>query len=303
LIHLGGWVTKRQAYDFTFDVVERSNCRDAVFSAYLDFEFDHLGPVATAMKACKTVKEALEVGMRVGSRAYEGNEYFLKIDGDTTWFCYREPRVHSAGQTFINDMTLTVYYQLIRAATGKDWRPERMVIRQEKIDRHRTVRNFEDCQAASHPDYSALAFPTRLLSRRSPWHHSDPTPETSKDWIGVPDENEPIANAVYRLAASRLRYGKLPTLDYIASIAGTSIATLKRQLHASGVSYGGLLDRLRFDNACAMLLDPQLSVKEIARALGYSGTNNFVRGFRRMTGTSPGEFRRRREEGLDSVPA
>jgi AraC-like DNA-binding protein len=41
-----------------------------------------------------------------------------------------------------------------------------------------------------------------------------------------------------------------------------------------------------------MLSIPQLSVKEIAHELGYSGTNNFVRGFRRMTGMSPGEYRR-----------
>ena len=122
---MGGWIGKRQAYDFTFDIVRRLGCPEAVFSAYLNFQMGDLGPIADAMRSCKTVKEAFEVAARLGSMAYEGNEYFLEIDGETTWFCYREPTIVSAGQTFINDMTLAVYCQIIRATADEQWRPLR----------------------------------------------------------------------------------------------------------------------------------------------------------------------------------
>ena len=71
-----------------------------------------------------------------------------------------------------------------------------------------------------------------------------------------------------------------------------SPATLKRQLASAGTTYSKLLDRIRFGMACEMLSVPHMTVGEIANELGYSGTNNFVRSFRRMTGTTPGQYRR-----------
>jgi AraC-like DNA-binding protein len=293
LIAEGGWVAKKQAYDFTFDVVQRTRCPKAIFAAYLGFEFEHLGPIANAMKSCTTVKESLEVGTRLGSTAYEGNEYFLQIDGDTTWFCYREPEVISAGQTFINDMTLTVYYRLIRILADENWRPKRMLIRREVIDRHREVENFEDCRVSFHPAFSALAFPTEFLSRRLRWQRPAVDFNASNAWLSGPDGSEPIVDTLYRLVASRFSYRKLPTLDQVAKMVDVSPATLKRQLASAGTSYSGLLDRLRLDETCKMLSNPEVSIKEIAHELGYSGTSNFVRSFHRMTGMSPKQYRRR----------
>jgi AraC-like DNA-binding protein len=94
------------------------------------------------------------------------------------------------------------------------------------------------------------------------------------------------------MVLSRLPYRKPPTLEQVARMVGVSPATLKRGLWSAGMTYGGLLDRLRFDTACEMLAIPGMTAKEIAHELGYSGTNNFVRGFRRMTGLTPGDYRR-----------
>jgi|GEM_PF-5735393 len=290
LITGGGWVTKKQAYNFTYDIVKRSRFPGAIFTAYLDFQFDHLGPVAQAMKACKTVKEALEVGTKLGSAAYEGNEYFLKTEDATTWFCFREPKVIAEGQTFINDMTLTVYYHLIRAVTEEDWRPEKMCFRRELVERHQTVERFEDCHATIHPAYSAIAFPTEFLSRRSPWQNHSSTQK--KTWSVNTEESEPVIERISRLLSSQFPYRKFPLLEETANIFDVSPATLKRELKSVGTTYRQLLDRLRFDIACDMLSDPQLTIRDIALELGYSGANNFVRSFHRMTGLSPGRYRR-----------
>lgn len=295
LIADGGWVTKKQAYQLTHDIVRRSGFPGAIFSAYLDFQFDHLGPVAQAMRACKTVKEALEIGTRLGSMAYEGNEYFLEMDGETTWFCYREARVITEGQTFINDMTLTVYYQLIRAVSNQDWRPEQMRIRRELIDRHLAVETFEECRAGIHEDSSGLAFPTAFLSQRSPWQMTS-SGDKERTWRYGPEGSEPVVERLYRLLASQFPYRKLPKLEETASIVSVSPATLKRELQSAGMSYRRLLDRLRFDTACDMLSDPQLTIRDIAQELGYSGSNNFVRSFHRMTGQTPGEYQRQHIE-------
>ncbi|GAG47040.1 unnamed protein product [marine sediment metagenome] len=80
----------------------------------------------------------------------------------------------------------------------------------------------------------------------------------------------------------------------MAAIIDVSARTIQRCLLDEGLTYRRLLDRVRFDAACEMLATRQMTIREIALELGYSGTNNFVRGFRRMTGMPPSEFRRRR---------
>ncbi|WP_161604498.1 AraC family transcriptional regulator [Roseiconus nitratireducens] len=293
VVETGGWIGKKQAYDFTYEMVQGLGCQDAVFAAYLKFQMNHLGPIADAMRLCKTVKEALEVGARLGSTAYEGNEYFLTIEGETTWFCYREPTVMSAGQTFINDMTLAVYCQLIRATADTNWRPRQFRSKDSIINRHRGVELFADCQAIAHSDSTGLAFPTEFLSRRLPGPETMSGSTPSHDWEFGPQNSEPVVEKLCRLLASQFSYGKLPTLDVVGSMVDVSPRTLKRQLTAAGTSYTGLLDRLRFDVACEMLAIPQMTIREVSIELGYSGTNNFVRSFRRMTGLTPGEYRRR----------
>ena len=291
LIEAGGWVAKRQAYDLTYDIVQRTGCPHAVFSAYLDFQLKHLGPIGDAMRSCKTVKEALDVAIQLGGIAYEGSEFRLRIEGDTTWLSYQEPKVVSAGQTFINDMTLMVYYHLIRMTADQNWRPTRLRTKGILIERHRSLEMFEDCQTEVHPDYSALAFPTEFLSRRLSWQGVESRLDGPETWQFGPEGSEPVFETLYRLLASRFPYHGLPTLDQLAWLVAVSPATLKRQLAAAGTTYSKLLDRIRFDTACKMLSIPELTVKEIAHELGYSGTNNFVRSFRRMTGVTPGQYR------------
>jgi AraC-like DNA-binding protein len=63
-----------------------------------------------------------------------------------------------------------------------------------------------------------------------------------------------------------------------------------------GMTYRSLLDRVRFDMASKMLSEAQRSIREIARDLGYSGTNNLVRAFRRMAAMTPAEYRCRQLE-------
>lgn len=295
LIEEGGWIGKKQAYDFTFDVVNRSRCREAIFAAYLEFQMEHLGPIAEAMRSCRTVKESLEVGARLGSTAYEGNEYFLEIEGETTWFCYREPHVVSPGQTFINDMTLAVYYHLINATIDEDWRPEKFRVRGELIDRHCSLEIFKDCQASIHRHSTGLAFPTEFLSRRIEWNKPDDAGGIT-DWKLGPEGSEPVVDSMYRLIHSQFSFRPPPTLQEAAMMVDVSPRTLTRMLSAAGTSYRGILDRIRFDQACELLSVPNMSIKEVAIELGYSGTNNFVRSFRRMTGLTPGEYRVRDTE-------
>ena len=87
---------------------------------------------------------------------------------------------------------------------------------------------------------------------------------------------------------------ELPTLETLSAIIGVSQRTIRRCLFNEAITYRELLNRIRFDAACAMLDDEKMLVTDIAFELGYSGPNNFVRAFQRIAGMTPSKYRERR---------
>ena len=67
--------------------------------------------------------------------------------------------------------------------------------------------------------------------------------------------------------------------------------TLDRHLDASGASFRTLADGVRFEVACQLLRDTQMSVGEIAASLHYGDASAFAHAFRRWSGRTPTQWR------------
>ena len=76
-------------------------------------------------------------------------------------------------------------------------------------------------------------------------------------------------------------------LEDTAQELGMSTATLKRRLTELNTSYSEILLERRLLHATRLLEKSDLSVGEIAKALGYSAVSSFSRAFRGATGLSP----------------
>ena len=83
----------------------------------------------------------------------------------------------------------------------------------------------------------------------------------------------------------------IPSARDFAKALGVSERTLRRRLKAVGTSYSAILQQVRSDRARMALTHSDLSVSEIATALGYSETGNFRHAFRRWMGCAPNELR------------
>ncbi len=95
-------------------------------------------------------------------------------------------------------------------------------------------------------------------------------------------------------SVERVLRHKLQERNHTAKVArelGMSERTLRRRLTESGVSFQSLLDRLRKNRALELLGNPQMSVEQIAFAVGFTDPHNFRRAFRRWTGATPGAVR------------
>jgi len=83
-----------------------------------------------------------------------------------------------------------------------------------------------------------------------------------------------------------------PTLAELATAVGTNDFALKRNFKAVfGQPVYAYLLALRLAQARRLLLDSNLSVKEIAGRVGYEYPNHFSAAFRRSHGVSPARFR------------
>ncbi|MDD9971507.1 MAG: AraC family transcriptional regulator ligand-binding domain-containing protein [Myxococcales bacterium] len=92
--------------------------------------------------------------------------------------------------------------------------------------------------------------------------------------------------------ADAIRLGDT-AIEGVSRNLGLSARTLQRRLTACHESYQSLLDDVRRELALRYVTRSQLSLKEITDLLAYSEPSAFGRAFRRWTGVSPGEYRRR----------
>lgn len=80
------------------------------------------------------------------------------------------------------------------------------------------------------------------------------------------------------------------------------VASSRRQLQRAYAEIGNTtfrehLTRVRMDRAAALLGDRGLTVREVARRVGYRQPAQFAKAFRRHLGVAPSDYRTRTQNG------
>lgn len=101
-----------------------------------------------------------------------------------------------------------------------------------------------------------------------------------------------LIDRVQRVVDGELRGGS-PELSAVARRLAVSPRTLQRQLKQHGIRFEELLDAMRFRAARAYLAQGDIAASEVAYLLGFAGQSAFNRAFKRWSGQTPTEFRRR----------
>jgi AraC-like DNA-binding protein len=83
------------------------------------------------------------------------------------------------------------------------------------------------------------------------------------------------------------------SFEAIARSLNMTTRTLSRKLKDHNASFRGLVEELKTRMAIRYLRDTELTVEEIASALGFSDSANFRQSFRRWTKRAPSDFRNR----------
>jgi AraC-like DNA-binding protein len=89
--------------------------------------------------------------------------------------------------------------------------------------------------------------------------------------------------------------GGVRKLNELAAAEDVSVGTLKRRFAREGRKYSEMLAEERRTRALVLLGSSELSMRDVAKYLGYSSAGSFRRAFRRWTGQTPGDFREERQ--------
>ncbi len=107
------------------------------------------------------------------------------------------------------------------------------------------------------------------------------------------DASKKLSGRVEALLLPILHQGDVRA-DWVAGRLGFSRQTLFRRLKEEGTTFTEVLDGLRQRVAGSYLQGQSASVNETAYLVGFSDPSSFSRAFKRWTGHSPDEFRRRK---------
>ena len=194
-----------------------------------------------------------------------------------------------------DEFTLTLVVTRSRQASGTRWTPERAELQHDRPDDDGELARFFGCRVSFGADATRLRFAPALLkllqihadSRLLAilFRHADALLEA------VPSRGDLVARVASAITRQIAR--TLPSLASTAAEVRLPARTLQRRLAERGLSHSSIVDEVRRDLAFKYLGDFRLGTSEIAYLLHFAEPAALNRAFKRWTGESPTQYRRR----------
>jgi AraC-like DNA-binding protein len=286
-----GWVTKHQLYLFLNSLAQGEKMPEVGFVVGETITPDCLGELGEAMAAQETLGGVVRSFCELINRHVEGNRCWLEegLDGEV-WLLNAKTDLLEVDRAIADHAGLMSMVNLARLVGGKFWYPKKAHLQTKATDVFRKIPALRDCQFEFGQPAAGFAFPSNWLL-----HPTKEAPISSRalpQSLGLLQEEVPLTDKIKLLLREILGVGGIcPTIKLMSDLCDTSPRTLHRQLKSAEITYQGLLDEVRYERACEQLSQTEISIKELALNLGYSGTNNFSRAFHRIAGVAPSAFR------------
>jgi AraC-like DNA-binding protein len=197
------------------------------------------------------------------------------------------------------EFSMAVGLGLIRLMVGSDWSPvEVLLAHKAPPDTTEHARMF-GAPVRFQADTNAFVVEAELCDRQiaAADRRLYPIMVRHLDRIldAMPRERGAVAS-IRKNIGEALRQGDV-TLRQVAKNLNVTPRTLQRRLKEGGVDFKHLVDDTRRRFALGYLEDRKNTLIDVAFLLGYSEVSAFNRAFRRWTGATPSEHRRRRHSG------
>jgi AraC-like DNA-binding protein len=259
-----------------------------------------LGTLGMAVLSASTVREAIDLSIEFMPIVTTALGLRLRVEGREASIVVEEHADFGTARDIVLLAVLTALWRIGNRMTGQDMtgyadlampEPEYFA-RLGRIGDH--IR-FNQPVTRLVFDASYLALPYKMHDPIALQFARQECAETLDSLEGT---QRTVARVRGLLNAKR---GYLPSVVQAAAALHMSPRTLKRLLAGEGTSFSLLVQEERRERAMLLLRSRTLSIKDVARSVGYSNVMNFTRAFHRWTGTTPGEHRRSFADCLPSA--
>jgi AraC-like DNA-binding protein len=237
------------------------------------------------VRRAPTVSAALELALR--QRHNTGQRFLIAHDGPDVWLQRRVAAYVQRGRAQERELATMLAIGFIRLAAGRNWRPSEIHFEGEPPAHADELEALAVRGVRFRAAQTVMVFPARLLALPLP----RPDTEMPLSTAALPVAPTDFVGSLRATIRGLIQVGEL-ALGSTAEAAGMSTRSLQRHLAEAGLSFGDVVDDLRFELACGLLQDPQSKVVAVSAELGYTDSANFTRAFRRWAGVSPSTFRR-----------
>ena len=193
------------------------------------------------------------------------------------------------------ECALTIGIAIIRMMAGSEWRPVEVQFEHEAPPRTNEHARIFGAPVLFGCDGNVIVIEREFCDRQVPTADRRLYP-ILEDYLERQLENRPTENrfivSVRTAIGNAMKDGE-PKVTQVAVALGVSVRTLQRRLGESGVDYRALVDDIRHELALRYLRDRRHTLSDVAYLLGYSEISAFSRAFRRWTGSTPSDYRRR----------
>lgn len=188
---------------------------------------------------------------------------------------------------------LGVFLGLIRHFLGRHWVPDEIGV-ESRLVPPIAGENFPGCRIRTQQPAGYIAVPRSYMPREV----SAGDAKVSRTENPLLSINPPVLtdhlsdiDMLRTVLKSYLSEG-YPSERVAAELMDTSVRTLTRKLCAHGLTYGMLIDELRFNVAKEQLHKSNMRIGDIANNIGFDDQGNFSRMIRRNCGLTPSELRK-----------
>ena len=249
------------------------------------FDFYSISSLYHGILSGPSMQEALRAVERYAPVHLRGARFELRREGETAMALYRIDLAEPATRRQHVEAVMVMAIRLFRRLVGRRWLPT------EVRFEHRTPRSTAEHQRIIgaplrfYQSSNAVVFDAADLQARTPHAHR-------ASLAMIEADQETWLDGVRKLVIRALPDGH-PPISMVARQLSMSVRTLQRRLADHGLVYRKLIEEVRRELALHHLKDPSVDLTDIAFSVGYSELSAFDRAFRRWTGISPGEHRRR----------
>jgi len=246
------------------------------------------GLAGLAMLTCKTLGEAITYGLEhqgdtgalLEHRAcVHPNEFIIEV----------KPKVFDLEiEPFLIEEAFSSAVSVVRRLIGPAFNPLRVELSYARPNYAQAYRREFRCPIKFMAGKNRLICEAHWLNARLPDYDDMACGPLRAKLDQLMNRGDSRNDLIETLSSHiRLNLDDPEALQTFSKALNMSERTLRRRLTDLGVTYSGLLDRVRHERACDLLQNTRMSIADIAHTIGFSDARGFRRAFKRWTGALP----------------